>query len=157
MIQLGIDPMAAHMFVFYFGCMSMITPPVALAAFTAANLARTDPMKTAFTAIRLGWPGVVVPFLFVFSPSFLLQGGVLEIVRDVVTALIGIWLASAGLTGHLSRPLTPFVRAGLMVGGLALLVPSQTFPQAWILEVFGVLLSLFLVGWEIQKGRALKS
>ncbi len=157
MIQLGIDPMAAHMFVFYFGCMSMITPPVALAAFTAANLARTDPMKTAFTAIRLGWPGVVVPFLFVFSPSFLLQGGVLEIVRDVVTALIGIWLASAGLTGHLSRPLTPFVRAGLMVGGLALLVPSQTFPQAWILEVFGVVLSLFLVGWEIQKGRALKS
>jgi TRAP transporter 4TM/12TM fusion protein len=154
MIQLGIDPMAAHMFVLYLGCMSMITPPVALAAFTAANLAGADPMKTAAASVRLGWPGLVVPFLFVFSPSFLLHGTVLEIVRDVATALIGIWLASAGITGHLMRPLTPFARVGLMVGGMALLIPSQTFDQAWTLEVFGVLLSLFFVGWEIRKGRA---
>ncbi len=153
MIQLGINPMAAHMFVLYLGCMSMITPPVALAAFTAANLAGADPMKTAVASVRLGWPGLVVPFLFVFSPSFLLQAPVLEIVRDVATALIGIWLASAGITGHLMRPLTPWVRVGLMVGGMALLIPSQTFPQAWTLEVFGVVLSLLLVGREIKKGR----
>ena len=154
MIQLGILPIAAHMFVLYFGCMSMITPPVALAAFTAANLARADPMKTAVAAVRFGWPGLVIPFLFVFSPSFLLDGSVMEIAGDVVTALVGIWLASAGITGHLMRQLNPLARAGLVLGGIALLVPAQTFEGAWTLQVFGAGLSVLLVGREIGKGRA---
>jgi TRAP transporter 4TM/12TM fusion protein len=154
MIQLGISPMAAHMFVLYLGCMSMITPPVALAAFTAANLAEADPMRTAVAAVRLGWPGLVVPFLFVFAPSLLLDGPVIDIVRDTVTALMGIWLASAGITGHLMRPLTSFARAGLIIGGLALLVPSQIFAQGWILEIFGGVLSLALVAVEFKKSKA---
>ncbi|MEE8349063.1 MAG: TRAP transporter large permease subunit, partial [Acidobacteriota bacterium] len=153
MVQLGITPMAAHMFVLYFGCMSMITPPVALAAFTAANLAAADPMRTAVAAVRLGWPGLVVPFLFVFAPSLLLSGPLIDIVRDTVTALIGIWLASAGITGHFMRPLSLFARIGLIVGGLSLLVPSQIFAQGWMLEIFGGLLSLVLVAMELKKSR----
>ena len=154
MVQLGISPMAAHMFVLYFGCMSMITPPVALAAFTAANLAKADPMRTAVAAVRFGWPGLVVPFLFVFAPSLLLDGTVLEIVRDGVTALIGIWLVSAGITGHFMRPLTSFARVGFIIGGSALLVPSQIFAQGWMLEAFGAAVSIVLVAAEFKKGRA---
>jgi len=154
MVQLGINPMAAHMFVLYLGCMSMITPPVALAAFTAANLAEADPMRTAVAAVRLGWPGLVVPFLFVFAPSLLLHGPVIDIVRDTVTALMGIWLVSAGITGHFMRPLNSLTRIGFIIGGLALLVPSQIFAQGWMLEVFGVVLSIVLVGMEFKKSRA---
>lgn len=72
LIEVGIPPLAAHMFILYFGLMSMITPPVAISAFFAANLASASPMKTAFAAMRLGWPAFIVPFLFVFSPSLLL-------------------------------------------------------------------------------------
>lgn len=154
MIQLGVMPLAAHMFVLYFGCMSMITPPVALAAFTAANLAQASPMKTAVAAVRFGWPGLVVPFLFVFAPSLLLQGTVFEIARDGITALFGIWLVSAGITGYLMRPLTFFIRTSLIIGGLALLVPSQIFPLGWILEAFGAVVSVVLVMVEFKKSRA---
>ena len=66
--------MASHMFVLYFGMMSMITPPVALAAFAAASLAGTDPMKTGWTAVRFGWIAYIIPFLFVRAPSLLLEG-----------------------------------------------------------------------------------
>ena len=96
----------------------------------------------------------MVPFLFVFAPSLLLDGPVLAIVRDTVTALIGIWLASAGITGHFMRPLTPLTRAGMIIGGLALLVPSQIFAQGWVLEAFGGVLSALLVAAEFKQSRA---
>jgi uncharacterized membrane protein len=67
---------------------------------------------------------------------------------------LGIWLASAGFTGHLMRPLNSFVRAGLIIGGLALLVPSQIFAQGWMLEAFGAVLSIVLVTMEFKKSRA---
>ena len=111
-------------------------------------------MRTAVAAVRLGWPGLVVPFLFVFAPSLLLDGPVIDIVRDTVTALMGIWLASAGITGHFMRPLSWFARAGFIIGGLALLVPSQIFAQGWMLEIFGAVVSIVLVAAEFKKGRA---
>ena len=72
--QVGIKPMAAHMFVMYFGMMSMITPPVAIAAYAAASIAGSDPMKTGWAAVRFGWIAYVIPFLFVGAPSLLLDG-----------------------------------------------------------------------------------
>jgi TRAP-type uncharacterized transport system fused permease subunit len=104
--------------------------------------------------VRFGWPGLVVPFLFVFAPSLLLDGPILAIVRDTVTALIGIWLTSAGITGHFMRPLTSLTRAGMIIGGLALLVPAQIFAQGWVLEAFGAILSAVLVAAEFKKSRA---
>ena len=74
MVKIGLSPMASHMFVMYFGMMSMITPPVALAAYAAASLAHTDPMKTGWTAVRFGWIAFIIPFLFIRSPSLLLEG-----------------------------------------------------------------------------------
>jgi TRAP-type uncharacterized transport system fused permease subunit len=74
LVELGFDPLAAHMFILYLGMMSMITPPVAIGAFFAASLAGAEPMRTGFTAMRFGWTAYIVPFLFIFSPALLLQG-----------------------------------------------------------------------------------
>ena len=150
LVQLGVQPMAAHMFVLYFGLMSMITPPVALAAFTAANLAGAEPIRTSITALRFGWPGFVVPILFVLSPSLLLYGSILEVTLAAVTGIAGIWMASAGLAGYLVGPLTAITRTALGLGGLALLIPAQAFPGAWLLESVGAVLCLFLVTREIR-------
>ena len=79
LIQMKIEPMAAHMFILYFGCLSMITPPVAIGAFAAANLADADPMRTGYAAMAFGWTAFLVPFLFVFSGALLMRGSALEI------------------------------------------------------------------------------
>ena len=83
MVKIGLSPMASHMFVMYFGMMSMITPPVALAAYAAASLAGTDPMKTGWTAVRFGWIAYIIPFLFVRSPSLLLDGTLTSVLMAV--------------------------------------------------------------------------
>src|SRR5690606_30517228 len=88
------------MFVFYFGMLSMITPPVALAAFAAANLAGAPPMRVGGAACALGWPAFVVPFLFAYAPTLLLAGPPLEVALAVVTAIAGVWMASAGIAGY---------------------------------------------------------
>ena len=89
MIQLGIPPLAAHMFIFYFGCISSITPPVALAAYAGAGLAGCDPNKTGYKAFRLAFCSFLMPYLFVYNPVLLMEGGVLDILWSLVTALIG--------------------------------------------------------------------
>lgn len=130
LLELGFPPLAAHMFILYLGMMSMIAPPVAIGVFFAASLAGAEPMRTGFTAMRFGWTAYIVPFLFMFSPSLLLQGpSVLETVIAVVTAVVGVWLVSAGMTGYLFRPMAPWLRAGLVVAGTCLLIPDQT--GAW--------------------------
>ena len=78
LVKVGVDPLAAHLFVLYFGLMSMITPPVALAAYAASNLAGSSPIETALTAIRLAWPAYVVPFMFALAPTLILKGGALR-------------------------------------------------------------------------------
>src|SRR4029079_4378437 len=84
LIQMGIDPMAAHMFILYYGCLSMISPPVAIAAFVAANLAGAADNRTGWTAMAFGWTLFVVPFLFVYSTTLLLRGPPLTIAIDFV-------------------------------------------------------------------------
>lgn len=88
MIQLGIPPLAAHMFIFYFGCISSITPPVALAAYAGAGLAGCDPNKTGYKAFRLAFCSFLMPYLFVYNPVLLMEGGVLDILWSLVTALL---------------------------------------------------------------------
>jgi TRAP-type uncharacterized transport system fused permease subunit len=151
--ELGIDPIAADMFVLYFGLLSMITPPVAIAAFTAANLAGARPMQTALLACRYGWPAFIVPFLFVLSPSLLLQGSVLEVAQAVVTAVAGVWLASAGFGGFFRRRLDLAGRIVLSVAGLALLVPANAFDGAIWVEIGGIVLALFGVLRETMGSR----
>ena len=148
-IKLGVDPLAAHMFVLYFGMMSMITPPVALASFTAAKLAGAPPMATAVASCRFGWPAFVIPFLFVLSPTLIMKGPVLNVLVATVTAIAGIWITSGGMTGYLLGHLSAPLRVAFVVGGLCLLIPSQTFPYAWVFEIAGglVCLPLLLMRW----------
>ncbi|PHM48712.1 TRAP transporter permease [Xenorhabdus sp. KK7.4] len=97
LIKAGVLPLAAHFFVFWFGALSNITPPVALASYTAASIARSDPMQTSWSAVRLALPGFIIPFILVYNPALLMQGSelsVLSILYMLITALIGIYSLS---------------------------------------------------------------
>ena len=136
--QLGVSAIAADMFVLYFGLLSMITPPVAIAAFTAANMAGARPMKTALTAVKYGWPAFIVPFLFVLSPSLLLQGTASDVVVATVTAIAGVWLASLAVGGYFVRNLAIPQRVLLFAFGIGLVTPTDcpSSKQMGLLSVF---------------------
>ena len=145
--QLGIAKLAAHLFVLYFGMMSMITPPVALAAYAAANLAGADPWRTSLYAVRLGWTAYIVPFLFVASPALLLIGAPALIAWTALTAVAGIWLVTVGFVGFGLRPLGTPMRVVFAAIGLALFIPPYAFPGAPLLEAIGVIGGLGLGAW----------
>jgi TRAP transporter 4TM/12TM fusion protein len=154
LVQMGIDPMAAHMFILYYGCLSLISPPVAVAAFVAANLAGADPNKTGWFAMAFGWTIFVVPFLFVFSGTLLLRGNPIFIAIDFATAVAGIWLISAAMMGYSSRHLRLFDRAVYMAAGVGLLLPVGAFSAARWLNIAGGVLAIALYVWERTNRRA---
>lgn len=126
MIQLGIPPLAAHMFIFYFGCISSITLPVALAAYAGAGLAGCDPNKTGYKAFRLAFCSFLMPYLFVYNPVLLMEGGVLDILWSLVTALIGAYLLASGFEGFFFRwSLKWFERPLMILGAVMLIVPGM--------------------------------
>ena len=126
MIQLGIPPLAAHMFIFYFGCISSITPPVALAAYAGAGLAGCDPNKTGYKAFRLAFCSFLMSYLFVYNPVLLMEGGVLDILWSLVTALIGAYLLASGFEGFFFRwSLKWFERPLMILGAVMLIVPGM--------------------------------
>ena len=131
LIKVGMEPIAVHMFVLYWGMLSFITPPVALAAFAAASVAKCKPMETGVEAMRIGTVIYFIPFFFVFNPALLFIGTPMEVVVVIITALIGILLVSAGLQGYLlgvgglgSSALGILGRIFLVVGGLTLAAPG---------------------------------
>ena len=146
LIKLGIHPIAAHMFVLYFGLMSMITPPVAIAAFAAASLSGARPMETGATAVRLGWIAYVIPFVFVLSPALIGQGTALEIVSAAATAMIGVWIASCGLIGFMFGRLGIAERLLTFAAGILLLLPAHAIPYGLWLNVAGLALGALIVG-----------
>ena len=147
LVQLGVDPLGAHLFLFYFGMLSMITPPVCLATYAAASLARADFWQTGWAGMRLGVVAYVVPFIFVFHPALLLKGGAVEIALAVVSAVIGVFFMSVGLAGYLFRPLSVVARAVASIAGLLLIPPpSDAFWAA--LNVVGLALGCALIGFE---------
>jgi TRAP transporter 4TM/12TM fusion protein len=122
LMQMGVPALAAHMFIFYFGVIADVTPPDALAAYAAAGIARTDPLKTGFTATRLALAGILVPFVFVYSPTILLQGaGAAEIVVTAVTALVGVVALSGAVSGFLVTVASWPQRAVLAVAAVVLI------------------------------------
>lgn len=124
LIEVGIKPMAAHLFILYFGMMSMITPPVAIAAFAAASLTDEDPMATGFAAMRFGWFAYLVPFLFVATPELLMEGDALSIALVTGKTIIGIWFVSAAVMGYLIRHINFGYRALLALAGTAMFFPD---------------------------------
>jgi TRAP transporter 4TM/12TM fusion protein len=154
LIQMGIEAMAAHMFILYYGCLSVISPPVAVAAFVAANLAGADPNKTGWMAMAFGWTIFVVPFLFVFSGTLLLRGDPTSIVIDVATAIAGIWLISAAVMGYSLRPLRVLDRLLYAAIGICLLLPVGAFAAARWLNIAGAAAGVLLLLWERAHRRA---
>jgi TRAP-type uncharacterized transport system fused permease subunit len=134
--------------------MSMVTPPVALSAFAAANIAGSDVDKTGWTATRIGWAAYIVPFLFALSPSLLMKGEPLAIVWAVLTASLGIWLGTIGVVGFLKRAIAPAYRALFIVAGVLTLIPADMFPGAFVTDVVGLALGAALVARELGLRRA---
>lgn len=124
LIELGVSPMAGHLFVFYFAAMSAITPPVALAAFAASGIAGSDPMKTGMTAVRLGIAAFIVPYIFVYGEALLLIGSAPEVLLAIVTAIIGIIGISSAAEGWLLRNAFWYERAILFIGSLLMIAPG---------------------------------
>ena len=125
LIRMGVPVLAAHFFVFYFGIVADITPPVALAAYAGSAIAKSNPMKTAFNASRLAIAVFIVPYVFAYSPSMLLiETNALEVIQISLTSLIGIFGVSSGLEGYLFAKMNPVIRAVFVIGGLMLIVPS---------------------------------
>jgi TRAP transporter 4TM/12TM fusion protein len=146
--QLGIVPLAAHLFLFYFGMLSLITPPDCLATYAAAAIAKSDFWKTGWTGMRLGIVAYVVPFVFVFHPALILHGSPGAIVLAVVTASAGVILLAIGCAGYLFRPLGMVRRAWAIVAGLCLIAPPVPGLPPTALDVAGVALGALLVVLE---------
>ncbi|MCC1495034.1 TRAP transporter fused permease subunit [Cognatishimia sp. F0-27] len=137
LIELGLNPMSAHLFVLYFGMLSMLTPPVAIAAFVAANMAGAPPMRTGLEAVRIAWPAFVVPFLFVASPALLFDGAWWQVVLALGTALVGVYFVTAGVVGFLWGTVGPFARLALITCGAAALWPPGA-PMAFGVMAVGL-------------------
>ena len=149
LVEFGVTKMAAHLFVLYFGMMSMITPPVAIAAFAAASLTRADAMRTGFAAVRFGWVAYVIPFLFVMSPGLLMAGDTAGIIIALITASIGVWLGSVGLIGYFVRPLGWPRRAIFMASGFCAMLPLEAFASGLTYKLAGIAVGAILVITEL--------
>ncbi|MCS6891029.1 MAG: TRAP transporter fused permease subunit [Rhodovarius sp.] len=128
LVQAGLDPMASHLYVLYWGIVSFITPPVALAAIAAASIAGSSPMKTGLMALRVGCLLLLLPVLFVLQPALILRGEWMVILQAVATAAVAILLLASAFEGYLYRVgvLAPVPRLLVLAGGLLLLVPEAT-------------------------------
>jgi TRAP transporter 4TM/12TM fusion protein len=150
--KLGILPIAAHLFIFYFGMLSMVTPPVCLASYAAASIGKTDPIKTGWEAMRLCAIAYLIPFLFVFSPTLLLIGPWYAVTLSVATAIVGAILLGIGIVGFLFRPIGAVTRSLFVVAATALLIPVvQTEAHANLTlatNVAGLFLAVVMVGIE---------
>lgn len=125
LITIGVPQVAAHFFVFYFGIVADITPPVALAAYAGSAIAKAPPMKTAFNASKLAIAAFIVPYIFAMSPAMLfVDTTTVEVILVVITSIIGLFGVASGLNGYLFRPIHPLLRIVLAAAGLLMMDPT---------------------------------
>ncbi|MFO7483603.1 TRAP transporter permease [Oceanibaculum nanhaiense] len=157
LVQVGIDPMAAHLYIFYWGMVSFITPPVALAAIAAASIAKADAMRVGFKALRIGCLLLLLPVLFVLQPALILKGDTLLVIQSAATATMAVILLSAAFEGYLWRlgRLPVWTRLGFGIGGLMLFVPEG------LTDLMGLLLAVAagiaaLIGKRLTEGKVIR-
>ena len=140
--SIGVTKMAAHFFVFYFGIVADITPPVALAAYAGSAIAKADPMKTGFNATKLAIAAFIVPYIFAFSPQMIFVDvtGAFQVVQICISALLGIFGVAAALNGFLYRPIPVLLRLAMAVGGLGMMIPGTASDIAGFVLVLGIVL-----------------
>ena len=148
LVDAGLNPLASHLFILYWGMLSYITPPVALAAITAAGVAGSNASKTGLYAMRLGSILFVLPFLFVTNPALILQGDIAHILLATATALLAIWLIASALEGYLYRigTLGPVIRLACLASGAALIYPER------LSDVLGLAIVIGLYGLDQLSG-----
>lgn len=135
LVQLGVPLLAAHLFIFYFGCISNVTPPVSLAAFAAAGIAGSPPIRTAVSAAILAGAGFIVPFMFVYGPELLMVGAPLQIVLATTTALVGVIALAAAGVGYARKRLAPWERLLGLAGAILLVYPGLASDGAGLIAV----------------------
>ncbi len=140
LIRMGVPIMAAHFFVFYFGIVADITPPVALAAYAGSAIAKSNPMKTAFNASKLAIAAFIVPYMFCFNPAMLLiDTTAIQVVQIAITAFIGIFALAAALEGYCFANMNAIIRIVIAVGGLLLIHPALATDLVGLILVFASL------------------
>ncbi|MBI3076850.1 MAG: TRAP transporter fused permease subunit [Deltaproteobacteria bacterium] len=132
LVKLGVGLMAAHLFILYFGILSMITPPVALAAYAAGAIGGANLMHTGFTAWKLALSGFIIPFMFVYGPALLLQGTPVEVVTAVASSSLGVIVLGAAVMGYFVTELRVWERAALLAASLLLI------KVGWITDLIGL-------------------
>lgn len=145
LVKLGLPLLTSHLFVFYFACLSAITPPVALAAYAGAGLAKCNPMTTAVEACKLGFAGFVAPFAFCYNQALMLKGTMPEILQVCGSALIGTVIISMGFQGWLLWKLKAYERVLFVAGGMLMFVPGT------MTDVVGLAIALLLILVNIKK------
>ena len=160
LVELGLNPMAAHLFVLYFGMLSMLTPPVAIAAFVAANLAKADAMRTALESVRIGWPAYLIPFIFVVTPELLFEGSLLGIFLIFCKSLVGVFIITSGIVGFINVNLNLFTRCVFIITGAMILFPSSVADGVLWINIIATVIGIVII-WinrrKIPKQTSLQS
>ena len=152
LIRMGVPAIAAHFFVFYFGIVADLTPPVALAAYAGAAIAQANPMKTALTSTKLAIAAFIVPYVFALNPAMLfVDTNALEVIQICITSLVGIFGVSAALEGFIIAPMHWYTRILSVVGGLLLIYPG------WVTDLIGLGLVALVFVIQITTNRKNKA
>ncbi len=138
LVEMGVPLLGAHLFIFYFGCISNVTPPVSLAAYAAAGVAGSQPIKTAWTAMGLASAGFLVPFMFIYAPPLILEGSALEIAYASLSGLVGVVALAGAVIGYVRGAIAHWQRILLFGAAVVLVVPGLLWD--------GIGLVLFLIG-----------
>lgn len=140
LIKMGIPALAAHMFVFYFGIVADITPPVALAAYAGSAIAKSNPLKTGITATRLAIAAFIIPYMFAYNPKMLfIDAGIFDIISIIITSFVGIYAVAAGMEGYMNVKLPWWQRILTLAGGFMLIVPET------ITDIIGISLVVAII------------
>ena len=145
LIKLGLSALTAHLFVFYFACLSAITPPVALAAYAGAGIAKCSPMTTAVEACKLGFAGFIVPFAFCYNPAMMMQGNPVEIISVFISAFIGVAVMSSGFQGWLKWKLNILERVVFIAAGMLMFIPGT------LTDIAGIAITVAMLFLNMKK------
>ncbi|MDO4633792.1 MAG: TRAP transporter permease [Eubacteriales bacterium] len=148
LIRMGVPTVAAHFFVFYFGIVADITPPVALAAYAGSAIAKSNPMRTAFNASKLAIAAFIVPYMFAFNPAMLLvDTTALEVAQIVITSVIGIFGVASALEGYCFSDMNPVIRVVIAAGGLMMIHPAA------LTDIAGLVIIALCLGFQYMQGK----
>jgi TRAP transporter 4TM/12TM fusion protein len=154
LVQAGLTPMQAHMFVLFNGILGMVTPPVALAAFAAATIARSDQWRTGWTAMRLSWCAYFIPFMFAYSAPLLMAGSWTAVLVAFANALLGIFLGTLAVVGYFMASISLVFRTIYAVLAALVLLPPAAFGGSGTMRIAATIVALAAIAYEIMRGRS---